>query len=663
MNSQNSLISISELQNGWKDFVIEKNIDNTKMRPLVAASWKRCQSYKLDPYHNANRDILGTELKERLKNKQHIMRIARPFMESIYSFVKGSGFQVVLADEDGYILDVIGDQSILERSKMVQLMPGGNWNEQVRGTNAVGTAIVEKAPIQIYAMEHYLRDNHFLTCSAAPIFDPDGRLCGVLDVSGHYQFANPHTLGMVVAAVTAIESQLRLRKATSNLYFAYKYSNTIMESMAEGLLSVDNEGIITRINSMGSKILELKPEECVGRPVESVFKQPIPLLDVVKGGESYEEREVKITINGKEKRVISSATPLINETGNAIGAVAVLREPKILKESSKVLKGNRAKYTFEDIIGESKAIRDAIKLAQQSARTISPVLLQGESGTGKELFAQAIHNYGAAKDRPFVALNCAAIPKELIESELFGYEEGAFTGARKGGHPGKFEIADTGTIFLDEIGDMPIETQVKLLRVLQENAVTRIGGHRERNIDVRVIAATHRDLSKAVEEGKFRLDLFYRINVIPIHIPPLRERNGDVVLLAKHLIEKLSIKMKQPIVAIRPDFFQALKSYDWPGNIRELENVLQRAIMLAEQGCLDIAQLPQNIIDAYQSSHKPMETEPEAQILSLKEAEKKAILAALEACAGNITQTAQKLGIGRNTLYRKLKEYEIDVPF
>jgi transcriptional regulator of acetoin/glycerol metabolism len=555
VNSQNSLISISELQNGWKDFVIEKNIDNTKMRPLVAASWKRCQSYKLDPYHNANRDILGTELKERLKNKQHIMRIARPFMESIYSFVKGSGFQVVLADEDGYILDVIGDQSILERSKMVQLMPGGNWNEQVRGTNAVGTAIVEKAPVQIYAMEHYLRDNHFLTCSAAPIFDPDGRLCGVLDVSGHYQFANPHTLGMVVAAVTAIESQLRLRKATSNLYFAYKYSNTIMESMAEGLLSVDNEGIITRINSMGSKILELKPEECVGRPVESVFKQPIPLLDVVKGGESYEEREVKITINGKEKRVISSATPLINETGNAIGAVAVLREPKILKESSKVLKGNRAKYTFEDIIGESKAIRDAIKLAQQSARTISPVLLQGESGTGKELFAQAIHNYGAAKDRPFVALNCAAIPKELIESELFGYEEGAFTGARKGGHPGKFEIADTGTIFLDEIGDMPIETQVKLLRVLQENAVTRIGGHRERNIDVRVIAATHRDLSKAVEEGKFRLDLFYRINVIPIHIPPLRERNGDVVLLAKHLIEKLSIKMKQPIVAIRPDFF------------------------------------------------------------------------------------------------------------
>jgi transcriptional regulator of acetoin/glycerol metabolism len=660
MDSTNSIVSISELQEGWKNFIAANTLDTTKIRPVVAASWERCRSSKLDPYENSNYSIERTELAQRINNNQRLIKIARPFMENIYRFVQGSGFQIVLADEEGYILDVIGDPSILERSKMVHLIPGGNWNEEIKGTNAIGTAIVEKAPVQIYAMEHYLRDNHFLTCSAAPIFDPDGRLCGVLDVSGDFRYANPHTLGMVVAAVTAIESQLRLRKATSSLYFAYKYSNTIMESMAEGLLSIDNNGIITSINSMGSKILELKPEECIGRTVQSVFGQPLPLLDIVKSGGSYEDKEVKISLHGREKLVLSTATPLINETGETIGAVAVLREPKTTpKELTSIPKVGKAKYTFENIIGESKLLKEAVKLAQKSAHTIAPVLLQGESGTGKELFAQAIHNYGPAKERPFVAINCAAIPKELIESELFGYEEGAFTGAKKGGHPGKFEIANKGTIFLDEIGDMPLETQAKLLRVLQEKTVTRVGGHKEIPVDVRIIAATHRDLTKAVEEGKFRLDLFYRINVIPICIPPLRERGEDVVLLAKHLIEKLAFKMKQPIVNIRPDFFDALKSYHWPGNIRELENVLERAIMLSEEGCLGMEQLPQNILDSCQKTPELNGKQPETPVLSLKETEKQAIIAALQACKGNITKAAEKLGIGRNTLYRKIKEYEI----
>lgn len=658
MNNESSLVSISDLQKGWNNFVTKKNLDSN-IRQVVATSWERCQIYQLDPDDSYNCDMNNWELGKKLKDKQQLIKIAQPFMENIYNFVKGSGFQVVLSDEDGYILDVIGDQSVLECVKMVQLVPGGNWNEQIKGTNAIGTAIVEKSPVQIYAMEHYLRENHFLTCSAAPIFDPEGQLCGVLDVSGNYQMANPHTLGMVVAAVMAIENQLRLRKATSSLYFAYKYSNTIMESMAEGLVSVDSTGVITRINSMGSKILEVKPEECVGRPVESLFKHWVPLIDVAKSGGGYDEKKVKISIHGKEKMVISSATPLINEKGDAIGAVAVIREGKTIKESPQLLKGNRAKYTFDTIIGTSKALKEAIKLAQKSSYALSPVLLQGESGTGKELFAQAIHNNGPTKDRPFVALNCAAIPKELIESELFGYEEGAFTGAKKGGHPGKFEIADNGTIFLDEIGDMPLETQAKLLRVLQEKAVTRIGGHRERSIDVRVITATHRDLHRAVEEGKFRLDLFYRINVIEVSIPSLRERSEDVPLLAKHLIEKLSIKLKQPIVNIRPGFLEILKAYHWPGNIRELENVLERAIMLSEQGCLGLDEIPSNIINACKEKSGGISLQPQGRVLSLKEMEKQAILLALEECGGNITQAAEELGIGRNTLYRKIKEYQI----
>lgn len=659
MENTTSLTNVSDLQNEWQHFISTRDARSSGVRSVVASSWERCRSYNIDPILNANTVVVGTELAERIKNNQHLIKIARPFMEKIYAFLKGSGFQVVLTDAEGLILDVIGDPTIINRSKIVQLAPGGHWGEQVKGTNAIGTAIVEQSPVQIYAMEHYVRDNHFLTCSAAPIFDPDGRICGVLDVSGYYQYANPHTLSLVVAAAAAIENQIRLRKATSSLYYAYKYSNTIMESMAEGLLSIDNNGVITRINSRGSKILELKPEECVGRSVEVVFNQRLPMLDILKSGESYADKEVRINLHGKEKVVLSTATPLINEYGNTIGAVAILREPKIIKKDAPALKGSIAKYNFENIIGGSKAIREAIKLAQRSSRTAAPILLQGESGTGKELFAQAIHNDGPTKDHAFVAINCAAVPKDLIESELFGYEEGAFTGAKKGGHPGKFEIANNGTIFLDEIGDMPLETQAKLLRVLQEKTFTRIGGHAEISVDVRIIAATHHDLYRAVEQGKFRLDLYYRINVIPIYIPPLRERGEDIILLSKHLVNKLAVKMKQPIVSIRPDFFAALNYHPWPGNIRELENVLERAVMLSDEGILAVEHLPLQIQEAYRQQQGAKVEKMATPDFSLKEVEKQAIKAALEAAAGNISQAAKKLGIGRNTLYRKMKEYSL----
>ncbi|MDA8235569.1 MAG: sigma-54-dependent Fis family transcriptional regulator [Clostridia bacterium] len=650
------------LNSAWESYVSKAQVEKNIIRPVVAHSWQRCKLLKVDPYGQGSWEIKGMELREKVQQHQHLIQLARPFMENLYNFVKGSGFQVVLADAHGFLLEVIGDSDILERTRMIHLCPGGNWSERVKGTNAIGTAIVEQRPVQIFAHEHFVQANHFITCSAAPILDPDGQLAGVLDVTGDYRFANPHTLGMVVAAAYAIENQLRLHKATSKLYMAYKYSNTLMESMSDGIISIDNSGIITQINSVGGRILGVDPEESVGRKAMEVFQRPLPMEEVIKTGKGYEDKEIILDRPTGPKHFTSTTKPLLDDQGNIIGVVATLREIKAVRELVSRMAGAQARFTFEDIIGISQPMQEAIGLAKVAADSISTVLIQGESGTGKELFAQAIHNGGSRKEGPFVAINCAAMPRDLIESELFGYDEGAFTGAKKGGRPGKFEMANGGTLFLDEIGDMPLETQVKLLRVLQEKMVVRVGGQKVIPVDIRVIAATHKDLASAVEKGDFRLDLYYRLNVININVPPLRERGEDLSLLTKHLTAKVAARLGKDVTGAAPGFLARVKAYSWPGNVRELENVVERAVNLANSGGLLEEYLPDQIREASILSYgdDPILNEM-ANLKSLKDLEKEAILKALTHHQRNISRAAATLGIGRNTLYRKLKEYGIEV--
>jgi transcriptional regulator with PAS, ATPase and Fis domain len=313
-----------------------------------------------------------------------------------------------------------------------------------------------------------------------------------------------------------------------------------------------------------------------------------------------------------------------------------------------------AKYVFEDIFGESESVSKAVQWAKIASKSPSTVLLNGESGTGKELFAQAIHNGSSRKDRPFIAINCAALPETLIESELFGYEEGSFTGSKKGGQIGKFELANGGTIFLDEVGDIPLFTQVKLLRVIQEKKISRIGSANEIMVDIRIIAATHKDLKEEVLKGNFRKDLYYRLNVITINIPPLRERMDDLPLLARHFVNKLSAKLGKKSITIADSFIEKIKSYNWPGNIRELENAIERAINLVE----DKEMLTSEFLH-FDNSPPTKIDEKVTEIKSLKEIEKDTIINALNLYKGNILKVSAKLGIGRNTLYRKIKEYDI----
>ena len=645
--------SLVTIQKAWNGYIEGGVLDVQQLRPEVANSWERCRNLSVNPFQESDSCVNQLELRERLYNKQHLVKIARPFMDNLYNFVKGSGFQVVLTDEQGFLLEVLGDNEIVSRTQHVHLCPGGNWSEAVKGTNAIGTAIIEKRPVQIYAWEHYCQPHHFLTCSAAPIFDQDGEMAGVLDISGDYRVANAHTLGMVVAAVNAIENQFRLLKATDKLYMAYRYSNALLENMSDGLISINNNGIVTEINTKGGEIFGVNPVLVKGKHVDQIYNARATILQVLSEGIEYEDREIIIEKMGK--KIYSSASLLRDDTGGIIGAVAVFREMNNRQPVKRptILHSNR--YTFDDIIGESPALAAAKEWARLAAASSSTVLISGESGTGKELFAQSIHNASPRREHQFIAINCAALPENLIESELFGYEEGTFTGAKRGGQAGKFEIADGGTIFLDEIGDMSLNVQAKLLRVIQEKMVARIGAAGERPVDIRIIAATHKDLNEEVQQGNFRQDLYYRLNVLELRIPSLRERIEDLPLLTRYLVQKISTRLNRNTPRIDDCFSIKIQSHDWPGNIRELENVLERAII--RTGADGI--LTPDLLELQRHEPLPVAGATTTPIKSLREAEKDIISGALSFYQGNIQKAAAKLGIGRNTLYRKMKDYDI----
>jgi len=440
---------------------------------------------------------------------------------------------------------------------------------------------------------------------------------------------------------------------------------TLVDNDNDGLLIIDKNAIITMISKSYCDFLGTTQENAVGKHVKDVIENT-RMHKVLETGEQETAQLQRI----KGNYMIASRMPII-KNGELIGAIGkvLFRNVKALnnlyskiKTMEKELESyktrlkqlNTASYCFDDIIGISDAISLAKSISHKAAQTHSNVLILGESGTGKELFAHAIH---LASDRlyaPFVKVNCAAIPTGLLESELFGYEGGAFTGAKKEGKVGKFEQADGGTIFLDEIGDMPLHMQVKLLRVLQEKEVEKIGSIGSKKIDVRIIAATNRNLEKSMHEGNFRQDLYYRLNVVTIYIPALRERTDDIMLIANHLIKKISYDLNKKVIGISKESEYFLKNYAWEGNIRELENILERAINIIEDSnFISPKDLPEEItgvkhIKVIKSLHETMIT-----------TEKQAIIDALNAADGNKTKTAKSLEIGRTSLYEKIQKYNI----
>ena len=632
----------------WTEFIENLEIEPYIIRDVIANSWQRCWDRRLNPY--AQIDQLLNQQETTDKQQQDLISLATPVVNDLYNFVKGSGFLVILADNQGVLLKVLGDPVVKHKVKHLGFAKGVDWSELLMGTNAISLALIEKKPLQVFATEHYCRVFHDLTGAAAPFSGPNKEILGVLVLFGTYEDYHPHNLGIVVAAARAIENQILYNAEVSKFALAYSHAKTIMETMSEGLIYINGEGLIVNLNPVAGKILGLAPENCLGRPAEEVFGKKFFLLDVLQTGRTIAEREVTWENGREHRRFTLNCKPFIVTDGSANGVIATLREINTVHRLVNSIGGAQASLTFDDIIGSDEKLLVTISRAQKVALSESTVLLEGESGTGKELFAQAIHNFSPRRNSPFVVVNCAAIPRGLVESELFGYEDGAFTGARRGGRPGKFELASGGTIFLDEIGDMPLEIQASLLRVLQERLVTRIGSERAIAVNTRVIAATNRNLVKEVEKGNFRLDLFYRLNVISLTIPSLRQRSSDISILAKYLVKKIGKKLGLDGTEISPQFYAALQNYSWPGNVRELENVIEQSIFLAEGGSLLPQHLPARLTGQQVTALNPTDG------LLLRQYEVEMIRKTLTLCNDNVSQASKLLGIGRNTLYRKLRQ-------
>lgn len=662
----------------WQSFIANlKSTDKRNkysVRPEILDSWVRCRQAKVNPYDDGLHHQLDQySLKAMLRENQELITIAKPFMDNLYKIVAGSGFVVVLTDIRGYIMEILGDKDTLKNPMTANFFQGANWSEKEAGTNAIGTALVTRKPIQVSGSEHYCRKHHCLTCSAAPILNERGKVLGILDVSGKSTAAHLHTLGMVVAAAEAIMAQLGIRRKNNELSVINNRLTNIFNTMSDGVIMIDDNGVISELNPVAKKILGFglnKFEAKQGIQIESIFGAQSSLIrKIITNKESCADVEIMLDTNSGLNQYLATGEPVTDEQGVVTGGVIILRPIKKIQSLVNRFIGHYGTLQFSDIIGESKAILEAVRIASLAATCISSVLLQGESGTGKEIFAQAIHNRSDRSAEPFIAVNCGAIPRELIGSELFGYEEGAFTGAKRGGKPGKFELACGGTLFLDEIGDMPLEQQVALLRVLQERKVNRIGSDKEIPVDVRVICATNKNLLKEVEKGTFRKDLYYRLNVISITIPPLRERSEDIVLLFNYFLERLDKHGRN--FKVSPAVTERILRYDWPGNVRELQNVVERIVSLTEGDMVTLENLPKEICNWQPAStdngnglYATRNTVEacrgrESRRILLEENERQEILALLSNHRGNVSLTARTMGVSRNTLYRKMKQYAI----
>lgn len=643
-------------------FISGKYIDPDDIRPEILESWKR--SHKtVDPFKRKNTDIMSEKDLNELRVKHaELIEITLPVMEQFYDVINDKGvevFLVVLEGDKYLILETVGDDTALRQGMSVNAIPGSNWAEEVMGTNAVIMAVMEDKPYQLYPSENYMIFLKNNTMTAAPIHDPDTNLIiGSLMIAGNDKLVHPHTLGMVAALVKFIEKQMATNRLRKKAEIESSYKTLIMEAISGGIIAVDEKMNITHINKKASDFFKIKIDH-LGENIFSILataygksSKPIEFIKAIKMKEEVTDEFVQIQIDSQIVR-FTLTSRFIHFNNQVIGKIFIIQEMSRINNLIARTMGNYAKITFNDLIGEDHLFLESIATANRIAKSSSTVLLLGQSGTGKDLFAQSIHNASGRDDKPFVAINCAAIPRELLASELFGYVEGAFTGAKKGGNPGKFELADGGTMFLDEIGDMPLDMQTSLLRVLEEKAVTRIGGKTSIPIDVRIIAATNKDLSKEVEKGGFREDLYYRLNVVAISIPSLKERRGDIILLIDYMTQKLAHSLSKHAFEIDDDFSIACSLYDWPGNIRELQNVVERCINLANNNILTSDLLPNHIVNSTKVDDlsrlgrnlKSYTRTIESRVI--KDYLKK---------YNNVDLAAQELGISRSTLYRRLNK-------
>ncbi|MEK6266839.1 MAG: sigma 54-interacting transcriptional regulator [Clostridium sp.] len=619
----------------------------------IEASHDRCKTMELLPGNLFSTKVMeGEELQKNLEKNSELILNAAPFINHLYDFVRGSEFFALLCDGDGCILNVVGDENILLESSKLKMITGAYMDEAHIGTNAMSLVISERRPSQVSGKEHFINVYHKWTCSAAPIKDEHGNIIGIINLTGYIENVNPHTLGMVVAAANAIEKMLQNNKYNLMIEICKKRLETTFDSISSGILTCDLKGNITTMNKQVANMFGYDAREMKNMKITDIISSFNEIVERFKSKDTFTDEDIYVNTPVNKLQFTLTAYPIYGPTMDIEEITLVFYElKKSRKLAGRILSG-QAIYTFDKIIGENEKFQKLICYSKKIADSKSTILITGESGTGKEVFAQSIHNHSNRSEEAFIAVNCGAIPRTLIESELFGYEGGAFTGAKKGGNIGKFEIADGGTIFLDEIGEMPSDMQNKLLRVIEEGVVNRIGSSKQINIDVRIMAATNKDLKHEVERGNFRKDLYYRLNVLPLQLPPLRERRDDIAQLVSYYMRKTSKRLNKHSVDISGEYMDYLKNYDWPGNIRELENVIERIVnteVIQMNLFNEVAENQEKSNDSYIG-------------ITLEQMEKHHITEVIKEVKGNMSLAAKILDIARSSLYRKIEKYNIDCP-
>lgn len=633
----------------WEKMTKNQPVDENVVPAIISDSWHRSALAGVSPY-----------------SVDENCYVKKEDLEQYYDSSKK-----VIDDELRSILQKIADEfdltfllfdnkcnlvSVLAVSKKENLIAYKS-SEDLIGTNSICLALQHDMPIQVFGKEHYCQLYHTYNCSAAPIHDLKKNIIGAINIGGIITHKHTlETLGFAQSIAKIIEDKIQINHMVAQLALSNQTLKNFIDYDSSGIIyEVDNE-IISYNKSLLNmfEIMVTDNSKNLQESIRSVLKQ---LKEQVHGDE-IEGMELVLNINKDKKSFIVSMKEFVIDENKSL---CRLYKFDNTNKYMRLNVNNRAVYTFDDIIGDSKNIVRVKEIAKRAARTSSAILIMGESGTGKELFAHSIHNESFRKNKPFVAINCGAIPSELIESELFGYEPGAFTGASNKIKFGKLEIASGGTFFFDEIESMPLNVQIKLLRALSSKRITRIGGIKEIPIDIRIISATKKDLLQEAELGQFREDLYFRINIINLSIPPLRDRKDDIPLLAKSFINYIVEHSNLSPVRIDPEFYEALKYYYWRGNVRELRNVIEKVVLLNDKGTITVNSLPREVLSSYK--YKSLKSKLATHAIEtkgnkdlLKTGEEIIIEFVLKEENWNLTSTAKRLGISRPTLYRKIEE-------
>jgi sigma-54 dependent transcriptional regulator, acetoin dehydrogenase operon transcriptional activator AcoR len=599
----------------------------------IYGSWMRCISHGLDTLRPPSPEFVSSAVLRQEQQRCSLVRgLALAEMHTLHQQIAGSNFMIAFATAEGLLLDIISDSSFSDASNAACIRAGAVWTEKVCGTNGLGTAAYLKKPIVVHGREHFFARYNNLTCVAAPIFAPDGELAGILDASSDCMSRQAHTQALVAMAATQIENGLFREQHRGNILVAFHNRGEYLHTLSAGLLAVDNEGKILAANRAARVLLHGLPASA-GRLFGDVFRAKFSAF--VDEGRRKERQRLEDDVGSQFVATIENTRQFpMAQRASAIRSPPETRSPP---QKSPV-----------QFISADPTIAEIVRRVEIAAARKMPILIRGETGTGKEQMARHAHA-ASRRSGSFVAVNCAALPDSLIEAELFGYSEGAFTGARKGGSTGLFREADGGTLFLDEIGDMPVTLQAVLLRFLDDWTVRPVGGSK-REVDVLLVSATNANLDDAITKARFRSDLLFRLNTLEVTLLPLRERT-DFAEIARHLMEKID-----PAVELSKGAVDRLAELDWDGNIRELRNVLTRLSLNETGRVIDEAAVESVVRPASRERSVPNTLADDGgQKHDLHEIQRAHVLSAYAETGNNVSKTARRLGISRNTVYRALR--------